>query len=279
MTPDSPDAYDRLPESLTGAKTLFDLHGEELLELAAILRLTQEERSEPSEEKPSEPHREPTSPLAEQSPPLAEQSRPLADEKPPLADEKSSRIANTVTAMAEFHEAELTANLGTRAALLDGEIAFVEEDVQRRAALLPQLEANYTLRTSLRDARDAAAADITRLGLELLTRRHAAEEERLQTELESIQDEQDSARRSDTGDESGSPTARQQQISELQQRRDQIVTAETSTFAREDELRSRWITRTISGFLLWLGYASVVATGSVLALVMSSADASPRTGG
>jgi hypothetical protein len=230
MTPDDADAYARPSESVRNEATLFDLHRDELLDLASIDVLT---RTEPS-----------------------------------------SLVAPALTDVLEAHELELTENLKTRLALLDGELNFVGADLERRTTLVRRLEENYTLRTRLHTALDETGAELTRLGIELLSRRHHAEEERLQQELDRLTEvpapaPAATAAESEVADEPPPQTP----LAELRQQRQEMLNAETPTFAREAQLRAYWITRTVAGFLLWLGYASVVATGAVLAMLMSGAKA------
>jgi hypothetical protein len=222
-----PIAYDPEPDSLSGRPTLFQLHEQTLLDLAAISQLTEET--------------------------------------------PASRVSETVANLAALHDTELVKNLETRAALLDSEATFVEEDLRERAALVPDLKARYTRRAELRDTQVSLNEQIVRAQVELLARRQKAEEERLELELERVRSEEASLRAqndSDTGLDD-QPNSRQQRVAQLQQRREEILKTEASAFEREEYLRQRWITRTVAGFLLWLGYASVVATGSVLALIMS----------
>jgi MFS family permease len=225
-----PEAQDCVPESLSGAKTLFHLCGQELLDLAAVCQIA--------------------------------------------APQAESRAQATLAELGSAHDNELVANQATRAALLDAEIAFGDEDLARRLALLPRLEGDYEFRRKLRAERAALSADLARLEIELLSRSHQAEKQTLEQELADVRSAQDAAlvRRVSSDEiapQVGVDERRQRQIADLQSRRDEIARSEESTFAREEELRQRWITRTVAGFLLWLGYASVVATGSVLALIMS----------
>jgi hypothetical protein len=233
MTPDVTESYDRLPESVRDAETLYGLHEQELVDAAAMLRLTTGD---------------------------------------------AVRVRDAVNVVAEAHEDELTQNLATRQALLEGELAFAEEDLACRTALVPQLEANYETRANLRNAREAVAASIVELEVSILEKRQRAEEERLDRELERLRQQELDAREH-TGPateqplESAAETARRKQIENLQRRKDEIIASEAGTMEREERLRARSITRTVAGFLLWLGYASVVATGSVLAIVISDASA------
>jgi hypothetical protein len=221
---------DHCAESISGAQTLFHLCEQELLDLAAICQLA--------------------------------------------GPQTASRAHATLEELAIAHDKELVANQTTRAALLDAEIAFGEEDLARRIALLPRLEGDYGFRRSLRAERAALSADLAKLEVELLSRSHQAEQQRLEHELADVRNAQDAALVKHVAVEANAPPIdaddpRQRQIADLQRRREDMMRAEENTFAREEDLRRRWITRTVAGFLLWLGYASVVATGSVLALIMS----------
>ncbi len=230
----SPELPEHEPESLSGAKTFFHLCEQELLDLAAVCQI----------------------------------ASPQSD----------SRALATLTQLASSHDAELVANEKTRAALLDAEIAFSEEDLGRRLALLPRLKGDYDFRRNLRAERAAVAAELARLEIELLSRGQQAEQAGLQQELAEVRSAEDAIveKRADdldpTTSTATSDDARRRQIESLERRRHELIESEARTFAREEKLRQLLITRTVAGFLLWLGYASVVATGSVLALIMSGAS-------
>ncbi len=233
MPLDSYDGFQKLPVSLSGESSLFQVHEQTILDLAAIVRLTD--------------------------------------------GSDYSLFGQLLGEIGKLHDVELDQNLATRAALLEGELAFAEHESEERQKLTPRLKQNYDARRKLRDDRTEKSSEIVRCQVELLARRQHAEEVRLQNELDRVrQAEIEATTKTDGATSSGAdaaPSARQQQIVALTARRDEIITASANTFAREEQLRARFITRTVAGFLLWLGYASVVATGSVLALVMSRADA------
>lgn len=189
-------------------------------------------------------------------------------------DEQPTAMSDAISKLADLHDAELQQNQQTRAALLEHEARFVQGELDQRSALLPELQATYERRANLRDTQRSLNDAIVTAQVELLSRRQKAEEARLERELERLRSEEASLRsgQDDVG-ASDQQSPRQQRIARLEHRRDEILTAEAPTFEREERLRGRWITRTVAGFLLWLGYASVVATGSVLALIMSGPKA------
>lgn len=184
--------------------------------------------------------------------------------------ESTSRALATLDRVAVEHDAELVANGTTRAVMLDANIRYAEEDLAHRLALRPRLEKDHELRRSLHAERANVTAELARLEIELLTRTQKAERERLEHELRTEQDAQEERQdqRSDTIT-AADAEPRRPQITDLEKQRTELQQSAATVFAREESLRQRWITQTVAGFLLWLGYASVVATGSVLAMIMS----------
>jgi hypothetical protein len=231
--------YDRRPESLSGSESLFEKHRSMFLDIATERGLT--------------------------------------------GDGGQDAVRLAVTTIATHHAGEIAASGMARSALVLGEATAIESELERRNEVAKGLVKDYEIRRRLREAKADAIAKLVEAETQLLVKRKAAEDDAFAKAIAELKaDEAEAMRRSleiDTAaDERAStdslPTeSHDGQITELRRRRAELAENERRVFEREEKLRDRWITKSLAGFLVWLGYASVVATGTVLALIMGGPKA------
>ncbi len=193
----------------------------------------------------------------------------------------TQRVLSVIEDVAAAHLREIEAHSASRRMLISGEIAAISEEIVRRNDIKTALEQDYATRANLRRSQAETRAALAAAEAQLLSKRYEAEDKRMQQELDELRKErleslamlEESASAREEGEPiPPTPTVQEERLRALEQRREEMRTSDAPLFAREEALRARWITRTVAGFLLWLGYASAIATGTAFAIIMSPED-------
>ncbi|HUP60884.1 MAG TPA: hypothetical protein VNA69_10745 [Thermoanaerobaculia bacterium] len=132
-------------------------------------------------------------------------------------------------------------------------------------------------------------SEIRVLHLQLEDLRAAAQQRLLEAEVESVDNDRqrafdllgsDAKKINDAQAEQWNKTEsqRKQRAVELRKQLQDAATIASERQKRADALSSKMITRTVAGYLVWLGYASVIATGTVLAMLLGRKPGIPTEG-
>jgi hypothetical protein len=215
-------------------------------------------------------------------PALAEEQSLLQDQAAMLSlmrPESEETVVDAIRKMLTAHCAEIDANGRWRRARLTGTVNAFQQEIVLRNALLPEHVKLVQQRTALRDRCSTLDHEIARLKGDLVRRHHAAEDEQLDAQVAALRTEEAEAQRrassiatDDAENADDQAIGREERIRLLETKRSETVAAAAPAVKRADGLKARFVTQTVAGFLLWLGYGSVAATGAVLALMMNGGD-------
>ena len=188
-------------------------------------------------------------------------------------------VSNAIMRMLGAHADEIDANGASRRARMNGEVRANEVEIAERRRLCDQLPELYRTRADRRDRITALEHTIAVLESELVRRRHAAEEAQIKQQIDALRQEELEAQLRaanvlPTESEDAAQIAERHRISItiVKEKLAEVIAAEKPALDRAAALAARSITQTVAGFLLWLGYGSVAATGAVLALIMNSGE-------
>lgn len=232
---------------------------------------------------------------ASEVPPLVPVSEPEYSRQPSLDGEQATLldiagmlsltrtdsegvVTDAIARMLDAHSAEIDANGAWRRARMAGEIQALDYEIVQRTQLRDELPALRTRREELRTQCNALRTTVASLEGQLILRRQTAEDEQLAAQLAALREEEAEAqkRAANVADEQlpaeEASARREESVRLLEQKYRQVLEAETPAIERAQRLADRAITQTVAGFLLWLGYGSVAATGAVLALMMNGGD-------
>lgn len=173
--------------------------------------------------------------------------------------------------------------------LIVPELLALRQKIESRREMREQLTAERNERRELIQKIEETESEIRVLHLQLQDCRAAEQQRLLEAELENVDKERQRALDLVGGDVRTLNDAQSQQWERTQPQREKragelrkqlekasAVAAERET--RANALSSKMITRTVAGYLVWLGYASVVATGTVLAMLLGRKPGIPTEG-
>jgi hypothetical protein len=221
-------------------------------------------------------------PDTSRQPNIDEQQATLLDIAGMLSLTRTDSELVTIDAIAKMlgaHAAEIDANGRWRRALLAGDVQAVGAEIGMRTELRQELANLRQNQSDLRVRFSSLETNIARLEGELVRRRHEAEDAQLEQQIEALRHEESEAQRRAANDPSDNAQSneeiaakRKAAIALLEKNYQAALAVERPSFQRAERLAARSITQTVAGFLLWLGYGSVAATGAVLALMMNGGD-------
>ncbi|HEX7833377.1 MAG TPA: hypothetical protein VF787_27250 [Thermoanaerobaculia bacterium] len=221
--------------------------------------------------------------------PDAPQPLVLPDERVALLDvaasitlargDSEAAVLATIDEAFKAHAEEIDARGSRHREAIRGDVAALEAEIVLRDEMRVELDTLKRRRSSLQVSCATLEALIAGLEAGLIKQRHEAENAQLRKQLAALDEEEQEAQRRAASITTGNaldaaevPAHREESIRFLEQKYTAIVATAAPALEREQALAARSITQTVSGFLLWLGYGSVAATGAVLALMMNGGD-------
>lgn len=206
-----------------------------------------------------------------------------------LCDGEPDNMFAALDAMSDELMTQITMAGEAERRLLIPEVLALHQKIDSREALRQQLIADRTQKRELTGKIDKLESEIRLLELQIRALREDEQMQLLEAELTQADAERDRALELVRSDANARNDARAEQWQKTESQRNtratelreqlekaKEVAAERET--RANELAARMITRTVAGFLVWLGYASVVATGTVLAMLLGSKPGIPTDG-
>lgn len=197
-----------------------------------------------------------------------------------LAGQNAKDIEEAAVAAHQARLEAVRSRHGSERTRLAFRIKAIDDEIARVQASASALETERNSQLEHQRVFNVAGGQIRTLEAEIRAKRYELERERLRNELDRLQTQEHAAhemlsaeRRAEYEQElrfwQDTEQERARRIAYLERERER---AERDTAAAEQKLQNihdRHVTRTVSGFLLWVGYGSAAATGTVTAVLLS----------